>query len=216
MNRFITIVIVIFVILPTICCFFQPSLSGLDYISVDCTIFGISLALITFLLPLMSSFRNKLMEFDELRIQNDCNQLKELLQCLERYKACEETLNNETLQDLIKKTTLLINETAKRVKKPEFISDTINYMFSGFKSLACCCIISIVVLVIAQEVICSSDMICQWAYSLLLKVFREDTIKNISNFVIVYLKLSSLSLQLIFLYSSCQNVFQWVKLVKMV
>lgn len=79
MNRFITIVIVIFVILPIICCFFQPSLSGLDYISVDCTIFGISLALITFLLPLMSSFRNKLMEFDELRIQNDCNQLKELL-----------------------------------------------------------------------------------------------------------------------------------------
>ena len=216
MNRILSTVILLFVILPAICWCFQPSLSGLDYISVDCTIFGISLALITFLLPLLSSFRNKLMEFDEKRILNDCNQLKGLLQCLERYKACEETLNNETLQDLIKKTTHLINETAKRVKKPEFMSDTINYMFSGFESLACCCIISIVVLVIAQEVIYSSEIICQWTYSLLLNVFREETIKYISNFVLVYLKLSSLSLQLIFLYSSCQNVFQWVKLVRMV
>ena len=190
-------------------------LSGLDYISVDCTIFGISLALITFLLPLMSSYRNKLLEFDEMRIQNDCNQLKGLQQCLERYKACEETLNNDTLQDLIKKTTHLINETAKRVKKSEFISDTINYMFSGFESLACCCIVSILVLVIAQEVIYSSEIICQRTYSFLLNVFRDETIKYISNFVLVYLKLSSLSLQLIFLYSSCQNVFQWVKLVRM-
>lgn len=79
MKRILFTVILFFVILPAICWFFQPSLSGLDYISVDCTIFGISLALITFLFPLLSSFRNKLMEFDEKRILNDCNQLKGLL-----------------------------------------------------------------------------------------------------------------------------------------
>lgn len=65
MKRIITIITVLFIILPVTCWFFRPSLSGLDFISVDCTIFGISLALITFLLPLMSSFRNKLMKFDE-------------------------------------------------------------------------------------------------------------------------------------------------------
>lgn len=214
MKRLITIFTVLFIILPVTCWFFRPSLSGLDFISVDCTIFGISLALITFLLPLMSSFRNKLMDFDKERILNDCNQLKDLLETLERYKACEDVLNNEILQGLIKKTTDLFNETARRVNKPEVIPDTITRMFSGFKSLACWCIVSIVILVVAQEVVYTSDVISGWCKSVLMNVFNEVTINDISHSLLAYLKLSSLSLQLIFLHSSCQNIFQWVRLVK--
>lgn len=115
--------------------------------------------------------------------------------------------NNKIISDKIK-------ELIESVKLPGFISDTITNMFYGFESLACWCIASIVILVVAQEVVCTSDIISGWCKSALMNVFSEGTVNDISRSLLAYLKLSSLSLQLIFLHSSCQNVFQWVRLVK--
>lgn len=214
MKRLFSIKTILFIILPIVCWFLQPSLSDLDYVSLDCTIFGVSLALITFLLPSMSSFRNKLMEFDEQRIKNNSNQINTLSEILQSHQDNKEIANLEFIRVIDEKISKMIGELSERVKNPEFISDTITNMFSGFESLACKCVFSIVILVISQEVIFTSDTVCVWCKSIMLNVFSEETIMKIYYFAIAYIKLSSLSLQLIFLYLSCQNVFQWVRLVK--
>lgn len=148
------------------------------------------------------------------KILNECSQLKTFLEILKSHQDNAEICSQEVFGEIDKNISDKIKELIERDKHPEFISDTITNMFSGFESLACWCIASIVILVVAQEVICTSDIISGWCKSVFMNVFSEGTINDISRSLLAYLKLSSLSMQLIFLHSSCQNVFQWVRLVK--
>ncbi len=57
MKRLLLLIVIIFVILPFTCWLLRPTLMDIDFLTLDLTVFAISLALMTFSAPIMMRFR---------------------------------------------------------------------------------------------------------------------------------------------------------------
>lgn len=149
MNR-IEIILLTQVLLLLICWFSTPSLEGVDFLALECTILGVSMTMIVFLLPQMSAFRTKLMKFDESITKSDIEQLKLLKNIYENTVKAAELCKSEEIQKRATDYAKMIHETVEKAKSRTPVSDIITNQFRGLESIAQCCICYVVLLVVLQ------------------------------------------------------------------
>lgn len=208
MKRLLSLVIILVVVLPTVCIYFEPQIKEVDFLTLDLTIFAISVALITFASPLLMNLRGKLMLLDECLIKRD----KGILDFASERLNLARLLNSEE-EEKIAEAESIIRKKYEQFGKRKLLSDIVTAYFDGLKKIVVICLASIFALVFVNLVLANSTQFLDVAKSY-WACFETDinsgTVKYIAT---TYIELSSLSLQLYLLYVTSIDSISLMKLL---
>lgn len=211
--RIITIFIILVVILPLSCFFLMPSLSGIDFMSLDVTIFSITLALITFFAPTLLKLKMKVLEVDKLLIKN--KELKASL--IDNQAELLKKVSNEGDKD-VEETIAETHRSSEKLREQavmhKYISDDINNTFSGYHDYMKLCLFAIVMEIVVNEFLFTSSVFSEFVKDDLSCVSCHLQLGEWKIIISSYIKLASLSLQLIFLSFVSNDMIYLMKNLK--
>ena len=205
MKRFLILLLTIFAILPLVCFFLKPRLTDIDFLTLDLTVFSISLALMTFTAPSLMKFRDSLFKVDEAVLKKDLSIIDFCKTTIENFKKMDATTPQDSYKDIIRKAEERMAEYNDKIKDPFQFSDTITKYFKGTKDIVVWCLVAIVIHIVFDEVLLTSDAFSGFVKDNLSCMTIGWNLPVLKLIVSSYIKLVSLALQLYFLFMTSED-----------
>ena len=205
MKKFILLILLLIVILPLTCWCLQPTLSDIDFLTLDLTVFAISLALMTFSAPIMMKFRDMLLDMDAAVLKKDMGIIEFCESTIENYKKIDALDPRDEYKQLIKTAEERLFEYSEKIKSPFPLSDRIQKYYKGSKNIILWCLIAIVAHVVVNEVLFTSVPFVQFVKDNLSCTTLGWEVTSIKTIISSYIKLASLTLQLYFLFRTSEE-----------
>ncbi len=215
MKRILLLILLVIVIIPFTCWMLRPTLTDIDFLTLDLTVFSISLALMTFAAPTMMKFRDHLLEVDAVVLKKDLGIIDFCKSIIEYFKKLDADNPREEYKRVIKTAEERLSEYTAKVKHPFPLSDTIQSYYEGSKNIIICCVVAIVVHVLVNEVLFTSVPFAHFVKDHLSCMIAGWDFAGIKIVVSSYIKLTSLTLQLYFLYRTSEEAIATVLNFKM-
>lgn len=211
--RLFKILFLLVVILPLGCYLFRPSLSDIDFLSLDVTIFSITLALITFFAPTILRFKTKAWDVDQLLIKSKLQKAELLDNQADLIEKISESGCKES-KDTIVKARAESEKLKKQAANPQLISNDVNNIFSGYHDYMKWCLGAIIIEVIVIECLFTSNVFITFMKDDLACVSSWLNLSDWKTIISSYIKLASLSLQLFFLACISNDMIHVMKTFK--
>ena len=205
MKRIVLLLLIILVLLPIVCLFLNPKLTVVDFLTLDLTIFSISVLLVTFTAPYLMRFRDMLLDTDVALLKKD----KAYLDFLQSHIDILKTLDAMSPQDQHKENIHLLedgkNKYRESIKNPFPLSDTIQNYYKGTKNIMMWCLVAISLHILFNEILFTSDSFSSFVRNDLSCLSSYMNMSYLKLFLSSYIKLSSLTLQLFFLFRTSED-----------
>ena len=205
MKRLFLLILLVFIIIPLTCIWLRPTLSDIDFLTLDLTIFAISLALMTFVAPIMMKFRDMLLDVDAAVLKKDMGVIEFCKSTIENYKKLDAAYPRDENKELIQKAEARLSEYTEKVKQPFPLSDTIQNYYKATKNIIVWCLIAIIIHIVVNEVLFTSEMFSHLVKEDMACMTASWDLPSIKVIISSYIKLASLTLQLFFLYRTSEE-----------
>ena len=200
MKRLLLLIVIIFVILPFTCWLLRPTLTDIDFLTLDLTVFAISLALMTFSAPIMMRFRDMLLDMDAAVLKKDMGIIDFCKSTIENYEKIDALDPRDEYKQLIKTAKERLLEYTEKIKQPFPLSDRIQNYYKGSKNIIVWCMVAIVAHVVVNEVLFTSGPFVHFLKEYLSCITSGWDLASIKVVISSYIKLASLTLQFYFLF----------------
>lgn len=214
MNRFSLLILLLFVILPLGCFFLQPRLTNIDFLTLDLTVFSISLALMTFMVPSLMKFRDSLLEVDETALKKDLSIIEFCKTTIGNFKKLDASDPQDDYKKVVKEAEELLAEYNEKIKEPFKFSGIITNYFKGTKNVLVWCLLAIVSHIIFNEILPTSDVFINFVRDKISCMACNWNFSELKLIVSSYIKLSSLTLQLYFLFMTSEDTMSIIQRFK--
>ncbi len=215
MKRIGLFLLLILVIIPLVCIILRPRLTDVDFLTLDLTLFSISLGLMTFTAPMLMKFRDKLLDVDAALLKRDQGQIDLYTSLIDTVKTLDEQNPQDSNKETIKKLETLIKiRDEKRRDNPFPFSDSISLYFHGTQDVISWCLIAIVLHIFVNEILYTSDAFRNFVRDDLSCVTASWNLSVIKSIVSSYIKLGSLTLQLYFLFRVSEDAMSTIQSLK--
>lgn len=214
MRRKVLLLLALLVLLLAICVLLQPKLTDVDFLSLDLTIFSISLALMIFIAPILMNLRNKLLDFDMAMIKNDQSHMDFFKSQVESYKKLEALNPHSSYEELIQTAEEGVQTYSEKIKNPTLLSDMITKYFKRIKSILIWCVVAVLIHVLINEILFTSDTFIRFVKVGMYRITSGWNLSVIKLVVSSYVKLASLSLQFYFLLIICEDTIATILKIK--
>lgn len=194
----IGLLLLVLIILLVVCIWLQPTLSGVDFLTLDVTVFSIAVALMTFTAPTLMKFRDKLLDLDLTILKAN----KEKLELLRTLSETNEQVNKG------------INTYSEKIKRPFQISDSITKYFEGTKNVMVWCLVAVFIHIVFNEILLTSNTFIQFVKEDMYCITGGWNLPVIKSIVTSYIKLGSLALQLFFLFRTSEDAISIIQIFK--
>ena len=214
MKRIVLLFLLIVVILPLVCIFLQPRLTDIDFLTLDLTVFSISLALMTFTAPSLMKYRDSLLKVDEAVLKKDQSIIDYCKMTIESYKKLDSLDPQDSYKDIIRKAEQRKSELSEKIKDPFQYSGTIIKYYKGTKDVLVWCMVAVVAHLLFNEILFTSDAFGCFVKNDLSCIIENWDLSTIKLIVSSYIKLASLTLQLYFLFRSSEDAISTIQMFK--
>lgn len=214
MKRIFLLFLLLVLILPLVCIFLQPRLTDIDFLTLDLTVFSISLALMIFTAPYMMKFKDPLLNVDLALLQKAQSQIDYCKMTIENFKRLDEQDPQDSYKEIIKKaeeSQALLNE---KINEPFTYSNSITNIYKGIKNIIVWCFIAVVAHIVFNELLFTSDAFCNFVRNDLSCITESWNLPMIQLIVSSYIKLASLTLQLYFLFRTSEDAISTIQMFK--
>lgn len=214
MKRIFLLFLLLVVILPVVCIFLQPRLTDIDFLTLDLTVFSISLALMIFTAPYMMKFKDSLLNVDLALLQKAQSQIDYCKMTIENFKRLDEQDPQDSYKEIINKaeeSQALLNE---KIKEPFTYSNSITNIYKGIKDIIVWCFIAVVAHIVFNELLFTSDAFGNFVRNDLSYITESWNLPMIQLIVSSYIKLASLTLQLYFLFRTSEDAITTIQMFK--
>ena len=191
MNRFSLLILLLFVILPLGCVFLQPRLTNIDFLTLDLTVFSISLALMTFMVPSLMKFRDSLLEVDETALKKDMSIIEFCKTTIGNFKKLDASDPQDDYKKVVKEAEERLAEYSEKIS-----------------------LLAIVSHIIFNEILPTSDVFNNFVRDKISSMTCNWNLSELKLIVSSYIKLSSLTLQLYFLFMTSEDTMSIIKRFK--